>query len=692
MRLVRVLDHYKCELSVGDLDTLHQFIVIGESMGGLVARYALSWMEANNQQLQCRPDLMHNTRLFISYDAPQDGAYVPMAFQELYNHYAKFTFLPFAFRQDLQNRWDILNCDAAKDLLKLHQTTNPYNLVPNPNPFDALYSSTSQRDQMMNDLINLKPNTGGYPEFCKKLAISNGLLTREPQLNITGDAAVPGMDYLRGEGSLTVRVFGSNLELQHADINLSSLDGTTNDFFNFQRGMRFWKIVVPTQQIVVGWCPICVKFRVPWGLPTFQLDYVTNNQHSRFSTTTQPWDVMPGGHYDISFVNNILPPNGFSEFVIPIQAQVIGPVPPFGVTITTPQFNINWGLDLDLTMELDRFNFIPVQSALDYQIPGQPDALAPNIYFENINTKLARTPFDIITGEVNGGAMNGLPAYPQTESVLNLPRNRYRFPGMNNDHLDGIRNHRRNDSLINSDTALYQNPLYAFYLNREIGEEELLLENLNMNRTALFESEYLIFAGRRLNPYYEYPNQNAQEIIAPYDITRPENTFGYNLNNNAIFSKEETFNVTNGTAILRTDSLIDVNVNGGMTGARIEIMQPQWVCVLDFWCFPDTNCSNKWGGKDTAPKKHDEFENFLGLYPNPVKTDGIFHINTQGHYYNLIQISDLQGRTIMRENLYDAFQVLNISAAHLGLKSGVYIVSLNDGLSGNVESLKLIVQ
>lgn len=701
MRLVRLIDNLKCELSVGDIDTLHQFVVIGESMGGLVARYALSWMEANNNLLQCRPDLMHNTRLFISYDAPQDGAYVPMAFQELYAHFSAFTFLPWALRQDLRNRWDILRCDAAKEILKLHQITNPYNYFTNPNIHDALYSPTSQRDQMMSDLVSLKPNTGGYPEFCKKMAISNGLLTGEEQLSITGDVATPGLDYLRGEGDLSVRIFGNNYEIQHADLNLSSLDGTINDFFSFQRGMRFWKIVIPTQEIVVGWCPLCMKFRVPWGFPTFQLDYIVNNQHSRYSTTAEPWDVMPGGHYNFAFVQGILPPNGFSEFVIPIEAQQIGPITPPGITITTPQFNINWGLDLDLTMELGRFNFIPIQSALDYQIPGQPAPLAHDIYFEDINTKLSRTPFDVITGEVNGGAGNGLLLYPQNTADFTLPRNdcsnllqpcEWTFPGMNNDHLNRIRNHRRNDSLINSNTSLYPTPLYAFYLNREIGEEELLLENLNLNRTALFESEYVIFAGSRLNPYYEYPNQNAQEIFAPYDLTRAENTYGYDLNNNAIFSKEETFNVTNGTAVLRTDSLIDVTVNGGMVGPHIEIYQPQWVCVLDFWCFPDTNCTNKWGGKEKSHGEKEDDMDLLSLYPNPVVNDGEFHINTKGVYFDLIHITDLQGRTIMKERFYDAYQVLNFSVAHLNINSGVYVVNLRNGLSGTFESLKLIVQ
>lgn len=55
-------------------------VVIGPSMGGLISRYALRYMEMNNMD----PD----TRLYISFDAPHLGANVPIGLQHLFNYMA----------------------------------------------------------------------------------------------------------------------------------------------------------------------------------------------------------------------------------------------------------------------------------------------------------------------------------------------------------------------------------------------------------------------------------------------------------------------------------------------------------------------------------------------------------------------------------------------------------------------------
>src|SRR5690554_3674026 len=53
-------------------------VVLGQSMGGVISRYALVDMEENN--------LNHDTRLFISHDAPQQGANLPVSIQFMYRH------------------------------------------------------------------------------------------------------------------------------------------------------------------------------------------------------------------------------------------------------------------------------------------------------------------------------------------------------------------------------------------------------------------------------------------------------------------------------------------------------------------------------------------------------------------------------------------------------------------------------
>lgn len=53
-------------------------VVYGESMGGVVARYALCEMEANSEQ--------HDVEHFISFDAPHNGANVPLGAQAMLGH------------------------------------------------------------------------------------------------------------------------------------------------------------------------------------------------------------------------------------------------------------------------------------------------------------------------------------------------------------------------------------------------------------------------------------------------------------------------------------------------------------------------------------------------------------------------------------------------------------------------------
>ena len=75
MVLVELLNQINSD-KVGD----EQNVVIGPSMGGLVARYALRYMEMNS--------LEHDTRLYVSFDAPHKGANIPIGFQHLFNYMA----------------------------------------------------------------------------------------------------------------------------------------------------------------------------------------------------------------------------------------------------------------------------------------------------------------------------------------------------------------------------------------------------------------------------------------------------------------------------------------------------------------------------------------------------------------------------------------------------------------------------
>ena len=139
-----------------------QNVVIGPSMGGLISRYALRYMETNSMN----PD----TRLYISFDSPHLGANVPIGFQHLFNYMA-FGPLGDVSLQALVN--GMLKSPASREMLIDHfeghlQTGNAteFNtasatLVPTGCP--------NYRTAFQNEL-----NTMGFPTSTRNVSISNG--------------------------------------------------------------------------------------------------------------------------------------------------------------------------------------------------------------------------------------------------------------------------------------------------------------------------------------------------------------------------------------------------------------------------------------------------------------------------------------------------------------------------------------
>jgi len=86
--LVEMLDYLKTRS-----DSSHQFVLMGHSMGGVIARYVLTYMETQaylnsfsvQDSAKYKIHKRHNTRLFVSIDAPHQGAVVPLAFQHFYD-------------------------------------------------------------------------------------------------------------------------------------------------------------------------------------------------------------------------------------------------------------------------------------------------------------------------------------------------------------------------------------------------------------------------------------------------------------------------------------------------------------------------------------------------------------------------------------------------------------------------------
>jgi len=191
-----------------------ELVVLGPSMGGLIARYGLAYMEANS--------LPHETRLYISFDSPHKGANIPISLQYLINYLAESFDEP-----DAQAIIEfVLNSPAAKEMLVDHLSAHllagstfeqdPTKLLPEGAP--------DFRDAFQAELDAL-----GFPQDVRNVAMINGS-------GIGTMTGTPGM-----------QVIDTNLEiipLTTADITLrftpeASMTNTVTFFETFLIGIPF---------------------------------------------------------------------------------------------------------------------------------------------------------------------------------------------------------------------------------------------------------------------------------------------------------------------------------------------------------------------------------------------------------------------------------------------------------------------
>jgi len=152
-----------------------ELVIVGPSMGGLISRYALRYMEQNN--------LDHETRLYISWDSPHKGANIPIEIQYLINYMANVN----GGNADLQAAIaSTLNSPASKEMLIDH--------------FSAHLQSGSTFEQdgsillpigaaNFRDAFQAELDAMGFPQQTRNIAISNGSWTGATN-------GTPGMEIL----------------------------------------------------------------------------------------------------------------------------------------------------------------------------------------------------------------------------------------------------------------------------------------------------------------------------------------------------------------------------------------------------------------------------------------------------------------------------------------------------------------
>jgi len=159
-------------------NSTEKMVVCGASMGGLVARYAINKLEAEGHT-----DWVEN---FISFDSPQMGANIPLGVQYTLKHIA-------GLNSNLKEKYNKLTCPSASQLVN-------YSCLETNLGSPIVYTTPSPSIERTELLSN--PYMG-WPQHCKKIAISNG-----SRLGITQSSFnQPGDKVLDIDGLLDLDIF-----------------------------------------------------------------------------------------------------------------------------------------------------------------------------------------------------------------------------------------------------------------------------------------------------------------------------------------------------------------------------------------------------------------------------------------------------------------------------------------------------
>lgn len=222
-------------------------VVIGPSMGGLISRYALRYMEMNN--------LNHDTRLYISFDSPHKGANVPIGFQHLFNYMAYGPLGSTAVQPVVDG---LIKSPAARQMLIDHMEGH----LQSGSAFEFNTASASllptgapnYRNAFQNEL-----NAMGFPTTVRNVSIANGA----------------------GNGTMN---YTPNFEVMNHTFNVTS---TQRAIIN----LRFTPAANQTNQVS--------RFRGQANLFTWFTVY-ESLANSKAPTDTDGLDTAPGGRFDMT--------------------------------------------------------------------------------------------------------------------------------------------------------------------------------------------------------------------------------------------------------------------------------------------------------------------------------------------------------------------------------------------------------
>ncbi len=664
-----------------------QFIVIGESMGGVVARYALTYMEspnylrhdvspffvekddlgsaiyiaANPQILSLPtnwvlPEKMHNTRLFISMDAPQQGANVPLSIQKAYQHVlgAFGPFLGHAFKTATTAFNLFLESKATKQLLIEHVSTET------GLGFYKTYSNDPSRISFMNQLNAM----GSYPQFAKVILMSNGALNGSNQINpYTSQLRVANDRLIEFKLDLYGKIFGIKIPVLGCNVTARTNPNGSGQILQANAGRFKLRIKLKWFGIKVYWDynsllniqdyattkPYCTSAGSYIGPGTTKL-IGTTPSNPGFNLSENYWALnLLSAHHTVdgmgcSSIDAHLGWNGF----------------------------LSANFDMSLCTDGVRFGFIPTYSALDYNNPR--GILNTNFERIPIATKLANIP-------------------ARVDVIVGIPSSLTKFTNLQ--HL----NFRNDDifNLTNTSSYSFPNNLQNFtywacinhtdttqrgFLNMEIGDEELFLENNTLQYNAQYKVEYDLHLNQR-NPHYEY---TTQPFVPSTGMVA------------GVYSKQDPFSIaSSGFATFIYDATSTprppghIGFYGTTTGSFTQLDQPLNNCCVKFSTQLGRGANTNYN-VPIIKSKIPDIGSYLKISPNPNIGEMLtlkYKFNTIGKVH--LSIINIQGKQVYESPLFIPNSKLEITSAlnlsTLQLPVGLYIIKLSNGVETSTSKL-----
>jgi hypothetical protein len=200
-----------------------KIVIIGPSMGGLISRYALAYMEKQFQETGL-PEWKHNCRLWLSFDSPHLGANIGIGNQQFLRFFGEVAGIGDA-RANLNTQ---IRSPAAKQMLIHHELSNSVVAQGAPGFRDRFEQALSTNG--LAGSLGFPQGQSGTP--LRKVALINGSISGKKFANACGQV-------LKLETFLSFKVFAwdiyTNTKVATADaFNAGSFGNACKTFAGYK--------------------------------------------------------------------------------------------------------------------------------------------------------------------------------------------------------------------------------------------------------------------------------------------------------------------------------------------------------------------------------------------------------------------------------------------------------------------------